>query len=613
MTAPAGYRRPAPPPPGPVDPLGEQLFIAVVLAVAGVAGVVWGGAALASWLSGHGGISSGLGPALEAAVRLPHHLGDPKMAWAPAAQAKLPGPVLYWMSTVLAVTAGAAAGYGGWRLFRSPERALDHRRRLGVEAQARLARPADLAPLIIRSPITGRFVLGRLGRKTLATENRAVTPGRHGCRARRRQGDVGAVALIGPSRSGKTRAAIAGIEAWRGPAILSSVKTDLLAATIQTRAARGEVKVFDPSSVTGLDSASWTPLGRARTIGGAQSAARALVDASPRGEHDDSAYWRNQAEILLAGLLWLAANTNDRTIADVVDWVLGQDRPTDQASGTVAPLVRALVDGGEPGIAASARQVHLWLRGIWEMDPRTSSSIYATARSAIWPWADPGVAGLSTTHQIDLDWLLAGENTLYVCAPLEDQDRLAPVLGGVIGDLVNQAFQRSIRLGQPLDPTLLVVLDEAANTPLRKLPEWASTVAGVGVQLVTVWQSKAQLDFIYGRQADTILTNHLTKLFFAGMSDTAGLDYATRLLGHEHVPGVLGDQSGRYPDAAFQRPAPAQVPLAPANVLRQMLPGEALLLHGTLPPAHVMTLGGVDGRRGDPDNRRRRTRKGAPT
>src|SRR5207245_2206856 len=145
-----------------------------------------------------------------------------------------------------------------------PERVLDRRRRFGVDAQARLARPADLAPLIIRGPVAGRFVLGRLGRHTLATENRAVATGRR--RARRRQGDVGAVALIGPSRSGKTRTAIAGIDAWRGPAILSSVKTDLLAATIAHRAARGEVKVFDPSGVTGLDSASWTPLGRAKTI-----------------------------------------------------------------------------------------------------------------------------------------------------------------------------------------------------------------------------------------------------------------------------------------------------------------------------------------------------------
>ena len=29
--------------------------------------------------------------------------------------------------------------------------------------------------------------------------------------------------------------------------------------------------------------------------------------------------------------------------------------------------------------------------------------------------------------------------------------------------------------------------------------------------------------------------------------------------------------------------------LAPAHALRQMRPGDALLLHGTLPPAHVRT------------------------
>ena len=32
-----------------------------------------------------------------------------------------------------------------------------------------------------------------------------------------------------------------------------------------------------------------------------------------------------------------------------------------------------------------------------------------------------------------------------------------------------------------------------------------------------------------------------------------------------------------------------RVPLAPAHVLRQMRPGDALLVHGTLPPAHVRT------------------------
>jgi type IV secretion system protein VirD4 len=223
------------------------------------------------------------------------------------------------------------------------------------------------------------------------------------------------------------------------------------------------------------------------------------------------------------------------------------------------------------------------MKGLWDLDPRTSSSIYATARTAIWPWADPDVAAVSEDCDIDLDWLLTGTNTLYLATPLADQDRLAPVLGGLISDLVNQAFDRTSRQRARLDPTLLLVLDEAANTPLRKLPEWASTVAGIGIQLVTVWQSKSQLEAIYGAHADTILTNHLTKLFFTGMSDTAGLDYVGRLSGHEHVPGYLGADRVDSRD----RVQPTQVPLLAPNVVRQMRPGDALLVHGTLPPGHI--------------------------
>jgi hypothetical protein len=86
-----------------------------------LAGIVWAGAALASWLSGHGGVDGGIGPALEAALRLSRHLGDPKQAWAEPARSHLPGPFLYWVATGLALTAGVALAYGGWRLFRTPE------------------------------------------------------------------------------------------------------------------------------------------------------------------------------------------------------------------------------------------------------------------------------------------------------------------------------------------------------------------------------------------------------------------------------------------------------------------------------------------------------------
>lgn len=571
-----------PPPPTRQSDNTFEMVVLVVVAMAVAAGVIlWLGAQTASLVHSRQLLDLDARSVAIALRQVPSAWGDPRAAFEEPARSQLPGPVLFWACAVLALAACVAVVNLAWRVFRSDRTPLDRRSRLGVATEARLATAKELAPLIVRRPQPGRFLLGRFHRHLIAAEN----PPRRRRRGRRqgRRGDIGSVALIGPSRSGKTRCAESGIRTWGYPAILSSVKTDLLAATIEERRRVGNVRVFDPTGVTGITSSHWTPLRAASTLQGAAATAKGLVDAAPRDERHGDSHWLKQAEILLTSLLWLAANSEKRTISDVVAWVMALDRPTDTSSGTVAPLLRAHVDGDDKALAKNAAMVHGWMKGLWDFDPRTSSSVYATARTAIWPWADPDVAAVSQRCDIDLDWLMAANNTLYLATPIGDQDRLAPVLGGLIADLVNQAFERTSRHRSRLDPTMLLVLDEAANTPLRKLPEWASTVAGIGIQLVTVWQSKAQLEAIYGIQADTILTNHLTKVFFTGMSDATGLDYVGRLTGHEHVPGYLGTDRIESDD----RIHPTQLPLLAANVVRQMRPGDALLVHGTLPPAHI--------------------------
>jgi type IV secretion system protein VirD4 len=225
---------------------------------------------------------------------------------------------------------------------------------------------------------------------------------------------------------------------------------------------------------------------------------------------------------------------------------------------------------------------------IWDMDARTRSSVYATAQTVVWPWSEPEVAQSSRGRRVDLDWVLSGSNTVYLCAPIEDQRRLAPAFGGLLNDLIAQVYRRVASTGKPLDPPLLVVIDEAGNTPLRPLPEYASTLAGLGVLLVTIWQSLAQIEAAYGREADTILTNHLTKLFYSGLSDPASLRYVAQVLGDAEVTTRSLSSTEQFGRGSSQVSTTNQ-PLAPPHVLRQMRPGDALLLHGTLPPAHVRT------------------------
>ena len=563
------------------------LLFGALCFVAAVAATVWVGAAVATVIGGGGSLGANLADAAQAAVALPSNLSEPAAAWPPSASNRVPGPWLYWPSTIVAFVAsgGVTAVILRWRAGMrgvGPVRL----RRLGFKGTARYATDRQLAPLIVDGPMPGRFILGRVGRHLVATEDRRLAPVK-GRRAKKRQGDRGAVALIGPSRSGKTTAAIAGILEWEGPAVLASVKTDLLAATAKWRAEQGEVRVFDPTGCSGQPASSWSPLRDAKTVQGAQRAARVLADTAP-GDLEDDAFWTSQCEILLFALLFTAANTPGRSMRHVVDWVLTQDKPGELGRGDLEPLLQVLIASDNPEVVAGAEEAGKALLAIWQMDERTRSSVYATAQSVVWPWADPGVAASAQGCDINLDWLCSDDNTLYLCAPIDDQKRLQSVFGGLLGDLIREAFARFNRTGKPLDPPLLLVIDEAGNTPLRSLPEYASTVAGIGILLVTIWQSKAQLDVAYHRAADTILTNHLTKVFYTSASDLSGLELAAKLVGDAHLPMRSSSADLRGTGGSLSESSHA-IPLAPAEVLRQMVPGDALLIHGTLPPAQLRT------------------------
>ena len=565
---------------------GEVAALVAGLVVGLTGSCIWAAASLAAVLHGKH-LDASFRDALQAAVELPAHLADPRLAWTAAAQrSALPGPALYWASTLLVVVPVMALAAVAFRRWGRSHVGTAERRPLGVDARARFARARDLTPLRVRGSAAGRFILGVAGRSLIATETQPK-PGER-TRRRQRRGDRGAVALVGPSRSGKTTAAIAGILEWEGPAICSSVKADLLAPTLGWRSHLGEVRIYDPTGTTGRQCAAWSPLRHTNTVLGAQRAARALCDAAPRGGVEGGLdFWLAQAEILLSGLLWIASHTG-RDMTAVCGWVMTQDRPAEKGAGEVKTLLDVLLGARDPLVASEAVETTQALLAIWEMEERTRSSVYATAQTVIWPWADPGVAASSRGRGLDLDWLLGDNNTLYLCAPIEDQRRLAPAFGGLLNDLIAQAYRRVARTGHPLDPPVLIVLDEAGNTPLRALPEYASTLSGLGVLLVTIWQSLAQLEAAHGRQADTILTNHLSKVFYAGLSDPASLRYVSLVLGDEEVETrsrSLAKDAGR---GSLQL-ATTRVSLTPAHVLRQMCPGDALLVHGTLPPAHIRT------------------------
>ena len=608
---------------------GEAMFVAGLVAAGSVAGVVWLGAALAAATVG-AGPPGGLVDALRAVPRLVSDAAEPASAWpAPPGEsvAVLPGPVVYWSATFTAVVlllVVVRVGRSMWRALFSPSR-----KRLGVDVRARFAVRRELRPLLVRHPVPGRLVLGRWGRWLLATESRRWDPvperGWAGLRAlvagrrrRGRSGDVTSVAIVGPTRSGKTaECAIPAVLDWVGPAILLSVKRDLLDTTIGRRRHLGSVRVFDPGGLLSRnvnpaihidddEVARWSPLRNAHTATGAKKAGEALASWTPQaGVEDGMNFWTTQGKVLFTGLLGAAALSERRSMKDVAEWTFNMTMPDSPGGCPQEDILKRAIE--EPDTAEAAEAAILHLAAIWnKADDKLQSSVYATATTVCNPWLEPNVVAATDLQGgvgewVDLDWLLdtgpggANANTLYLVVSNDDYQRLAPVLAGLLSDLKAQAYEWE-STGRLFPAPLLMLIDEAGNMPLDWLPEVSSTCAGVGIQLVTVWQSLAQIKQAYGQRADILLTNHATKLFFPAASDESTLDYQSRIVGDEQVEqqSWSTDLAGGHRSISGQDGRDALVPYFLARLPRL---GQALMIHFNTPPAQI------DGRRWWKDRR----------
>ena len=288
---------------------------------------------------------------------------------------------------------------------------------------------------------------------------------------------------------------------------------------------------------------------------------------------NDADFWHLTAMKLIAPLLFAAART-DRTMADVIRWL---DR---QEVGEVADILDS-VGVQEACDAAEAT---------WKREERQRSSIYTTAETILEVFYDPDVSQSEKIGHYkgipDPRTFISSRDTLYLCAPAHDQCRCRALMAAVVTNIVRAAYEVALAGGHPLNPSLLVVIDEAANVaPLADLDELASTAAGHGVQLVTVWQDLAQLNARYATRAASVINNHRAKLFCSGISDVATLEHAGQLVGEADVLSTSNTYdrhgySGRTHSSTYRR-------LLPGDALRRMPPGQAVLIYGSLPPAMI--------------------------
>jgi type IV secretion system protein VirD4 len=534
---------------------GDQIAALVVaLVLATPVAIACATTAIAGLLRDGHPLALSVGDALGVLVRLPGTLAHPALAWPRKIRSELPGA--FALQVELAVTTLLVLGAVALLLGVVAR----HLQRRDVGRAARWASHDELADLHARRSQAGRITLGEHHGTLIAAERRVSVLG------------------VGPAQSGKSTGLIVpAILEWQGPVLSTSIKADVVHDTQAARSRVGEVFIFDPTACTGLEHTPWSPIAAAHSWEGARRTAANLLGVADAGaaRNADESFWKPAGARFLAPLL-LAAAHGQLTMADVLRWIatLEEEEPTDLLRGSASP-------GALPGLEA--------LRSVWKSDPRFRSNLAQTIATGLDAWHEPAIAAATIgDSEISADRVLAGPNTLYLVAPAHEQRRLRGLFTALVADITSAAFERSAHTGCPIDPPLLLALDEAANiAPLPNLDEVASTGPGQGVQLLTILQNISQASDRWGKdRAETIIANHRARLFCSGIGDRATLDYLRQTLGDEEIDRVATHRQSPLATGSRTYSSEFRAIAAPHRV-RQADTNTALLIYGRLQPAWV--------------------------
>jgi type IV secretion system protein VirD4 len=327
------------------------------------------------------------------------------------------------------------------------------------------------------------------------------------------------VLLLGPPRSGKTSAVILpALLAHDGPAVSTSTKPDVLAATGETRGRLGRVWSFDPSGAGGGVGQAlelrWSPVSRSVTWDGALLTARSMVLGAGVGHGaTDSTHWAKRAQALLAALMHAAA-ISGVGIGEVQTWVLSHEL---DAPGAVLEQ-------------AGAGRAAVVLLGLANTEPREQSSIFSSCADALDAYSSDGALAAAADPNFDAARFVRSQDTIYIHAPADQQQLVAPLVCGLLSE-IRAATYRAHAHGE-IQGRVLFALDEVANiAPLTELPAIASEGGGQGLVLLAALQDLSQARARWGAAADGFLTLFGSKLILPGIADQRTLETVSVALG----------------------------------------------------------------------------------
>jgi type IV secretion system protein VirD4 len=362
------------------------------------------------------------------------------------------------------------------------------------------------------------------------------------------------VLLAAPARSGKgVSIVIPNLLSYPDSVVVLDIKRENYAITAGFRRAHGqEVYLFDPFAEDGRTH-RFNPLSAISDglfrVGDILAIGYALY---PPGGHDD--FWKDQARNLFLGIVLLLSEWRDARRSgkgeSIPDYPVTMGEVLRQSSGHGMPvkayLRRALVQhrGLLGGACVDA------LNRFLSNDDKVLASILATFHAPLTIWANPIVDAATSADDFDLRDVRRRRMSVYIGITPDHLTEAALLVNLVFSQLVNLNTKQLPEADPALRFQCLLLLDEmTAIGKIHIIARAVAYMAGYNLRLLSVVQSIAQLESVYGRaDARTFLTNHAMQILYAPREQKDANDYSEML-------GTFTDQSRSVsrPSALFGR------------------------------------------------------------
>lgn len=370
--------------------------------------------------------------------------------------------------------------------------------------------------------------------------------------------------LLGPPRSGKTSRIVApALARHRGPAVVTSTKSDIIAATHPYRSRLGTCWYWDPSGTSvvppGLEPLRWSPVLDCEVWDRAVARAHALAGAARPHHTPSDTHWVERAQALLAPLLHAAA-IDGADLAVVLSWL--HRRQLDN------PL--SILEDHE------ARRGADLLQGLAHTDLRELSGIFSTADSLLAAYRTDAALNAARHATFDPDGFATSKDTIYLVSPAATQNLHAPIVVALLDQIRTATYRWHPK------PAMLFALDEVANiAPLPDLPATLAEGGSQGLVVLACLQDLSQARARWDRAADGFLTLFTHKVLLGGIADPATLKAVSTLAGEVDVP-IRSDSTNRGRNwSSGASWTTRRQPRLPADQVANIQRGTAILISGT--------------------------------